>query len=134
MTNQPEAEPQENWGPLEVDLFASTLTNQLERFFRWRTGPEAEALDAFNHNWGVLRRSYTNPPWNQEGRVLSIVCDPGSDSPSVEVKPWCPTLLEIVVDFPTSHQDLNTLRMHSRGDASISRLVYPRYCNQDKEI
>ena len=39
---------QEKWGPLEVDMFASRLTTQLERFFSWRPDPEADALDAFN--------------------------------------------------------------------------------------
>lgn len=73
-------------------------------------------------------------PGGKSAEQSVSVSHPGSDSPSVEVKPWCPTLLEIVVDFPTSHQNLNTPRMHSRGDASISRLVYPRHCNQDKVI
>ena len=45
---------QRKWGPLEVDTFASRLTTQLKRFFSWRPDPEAEALDAFNENWGNL--------------------------------------------------------------------------------
>ena len=65
---------QQKWGPLEVDMFASRLTAQLKRFFSWRPDPEAEALDAFNQNWGNLQgRSYANPPWNLVGRVLNRV-------------------------------------------------------------
>ena len=65
---------QRKWGPLEVDTFASRLTTQLKRFFSWRPDPEAEALDAFNQNWGNLQgRGYANPPWNLVGRVLNRV-------------------------------------------------------------
>ena len=32
------------------------------RFFSWRPDPEAEALDAFNQDWGSLQgRAYANP-------------------------------------------------------------------------
>ena len=59
------AQIQDRWGPLEVDLFASRLTTQLERFFSWRPDPEAEALDAFNQDWTILHgKGYANPPWN----------------------------------------------------------------------
>ena len=61
-------------GPTEVDMFASRLTTQVKRFFSWRPDPEAEALDAFNQNWGNLQgRGYANPPWNLVGRVLNRV-------------------------------------------------------------
>ena len=33
-------------GPLEIDLFASRLTKQLQRFYSWRPDPEAESTDA----------------------------------------------------------------------------------------
>ena len=38
----------QQWGPLEVDLFASRLSNQLTRYFSWRPDPLAEATDAFS--------------------------------------------------------------------------------------
>ena len=40
-------------GPMEVDLFASWLTNQLPRFFSWRPDPLAEATDAFLQDWTI---------------------------------------------------------------------------------
>jgi len=40
---------QETFGPLNVDLFASRLTH---RFFSWRLDPLAEAVDAFQQDWG----------------------------------------------------------------------------------
>ena len=38
----------QQWGPLEVDLLASRLSNQLPRYFSWRPDPLAEATDAFS--------------------------------------------------------------------------------------
>ena len=46
-----------------VNLFASRLTTQLQRFFSWRPDPEAEALDAFSQDWTQLQgKTYSNPP------------------------------------------------------------------------
>ena len=46
--------------PLEVDLFASRLTHQLPHYFSWRPDPLAEAMDAFQQNWGPLT-GFANP-------------------------------------------------------------------------
>ena len=43
------------WGPLDVDLFASRLTAQLPRFYSWRPDPQAEAIDAFSQDWGMVK-------------------------------------------------------------------------------
>ena len=48
------------WGPLEIDLFASRLTYQLPRYFSWRPDPHAEATDAFTQDWSKTR-GYANP-------------------------------------------------------------------------
>ena len=96
---------QTKWGPLEVDIFASRLTTQLERFFSWRPDPEAEAVDAFNQDWDLLQgRGYANPPWSLVGRVLNKVqhqrVTPVLVAPVWKSQPWYPKLLEMVMDFP----------------------------------
>ena len=63
---------------LKVDLFASSLTFRLERFFNWRPDPLAEATDAFQQNWTMIL-SNTNPPWNLVGRVLNLVEQQGAE-------------------------------------------------------
>ena len=40
------------FGPLEVDLFASRLSAQLPTFFSWRPDPLSQSTDAFLHDWG----------------------------------------------------------------------------------
>ena len=93
---------QDRWGPLEVDMFASRLTTQLERFFSWRPDPEAEA---FNQDWTNLhRRGYASPPWNLVGRVLNRMRQQKIThilvAPVWKSQPWYPALLEMMVDFP----------------------------------
>ena len=94
----------QRWGPLEVDMFASRLTTQLERFFSWRPDPEAEVLDAFNWS-SIPGRGYANPPWNLVGRVLNTVRQLQVTlvlvAPVWKSQPWYPILLEMLVDFPT---------------------------------
>lgn len=59
---------------MEVDMFASRLTTQLERFFSWGKDLEAGALDVFKENWSALHeRGYANLPWSMVGRVLNQV-------------------------------------------------------------
>ena len=48
------------WGPLEVDLFASHLSYQLDHFFSWRPDPLAEATNAYQQDWAPVK-GYVNP-------------------------------------------------------------------------
>ena len=60
------------FGPLEVDLFATHLSTQCQRFFSWRPDPYAEATDVFLQTWTHLK-GYANPPWNLIGYTISQV-------------------------------------------------------------
>ena len=60
------------FGPLEVDLFATRLSTQCQRYFNWRPDPYAEATDGFLQNWSHLE-GYANPPWNLIGKAISQV-------------------------------------------------------------
>ena len=91
------------YGPLEVDLFASRLTNQCRRFFSWRPDPLAEATDAFCQSW-VGMKVYANPPWNLISRVLAKTQTQGADltlvAPVWKAQPWYAVLLSMLVDWP----------------------------------
>lgn len=56
-----------DWRAMDIDLFASRLTNQLPTYFSWRPDP---ATDAFTQSWSNMK-AYANPPWNLIGRVLA---------------------------------------------------------------
>ena len=91
------------WGPLEVDLFASRLSTRLPRFFSWRADPEAEATDAFYHDWSKML-GYAHPPWCLVARVLTKAQMEGATvilvTPLWQSQPWFPTLLDMLIDFP----------------------------------
>jgi len=87
---------------VEVDLFASQLTHQLPRFFSWRPDPQAEAVDAFQQDWGQLK-GYANPPWCLVGRVLNKVRSQEAQlilvAPVWKGQSWYPVLLGMLRDF-----------------------------------
>ena len=79
------------YGPLEVDLFASRLTNQCRCYFSWRPDPFAEATDAFLQDWRIMR-GFANPPWNLVPRVLRKAQSQEADviliAPIWKTQPW----------------------------------------------
>ena len=95
---------QAQMGPCKVDLFASHLTKQLPWFYSWRPDPEAEGVDAFNHDWSQTR-GFANPPWyliprclaqlkRQKARIVLI-------TPLWNTQPWYPILLELLAQMAT---------------------------------
>ena len=42
------------WGTPELDMFASRLNKQIDRFVSWKNDPEAESIDAFSLNWSGI--------------------------------------------------------------------------------
>ena len=89
--------------PLEVDLFATCLSTQCQRYFNWRPDPHAEATDAFFQNWTHLK-GYANPPWNLIGKAISQVQSQQARivlvAPVWRTQPWYPILLFTLIDYP----------------------------------
>ena len=56
------------WGPLETDLFADRLNAQTTRYFSWKQDPLAAGTDAFLWQWN--ERCYAFPPFCLIGRCL----------------------------------------------------------------
>ena len=108
----------QQWGSLEVDLFASRLSNQLPRYFSWRPDPLAEATDAFSQQWQQFR-GYAYPDrqssLSSEGPTDSG--DPGG--PSMEG----PTL----VSSPTG----NALQLSSAASSTAKPVPANLQCRSD---
>ena len=77
---------QTQFGPLDIDLFASRLTKQLPTYFSWRPDPQALETDAFSMNWEGLK-AYANPPWHLISRVLCQVREQAATIKIVLVAP-----------------------------------------------
>ena len=107
------------YGPLEVDLFASRLTNQCRRYFSWRPDPFAEATDAFLQDWRNTK-GFANPPWNQISRVLIKTQVQGAEvvlvAPVWKAQPWYALLISMLVDWPRLLPKQST-RTHLESEA-----------------
>lgn len=60
------------FGPFDIDLFATRLNTQCPQFFSWKPDPEAIAFDALIQSWD-FKSMYAFPPFSLTGRVLRKV-------------------------------------------------------------
>jgi hypothetical protein len=107
----------QKWGPLDIDLFASRLTFQLDHYVSWRPDPSAIHTDAFTLNWATFR-GYAFPPFAMIGRCLQLIQSQKVEhlvlvAPIWPTQAWYPILLELCIDFPLllpTRDDLLTQR------------------------
>ena len=98
------SEQDNKWGPVDIDLFASHLTNQLPRFVSWKPDPLSEAVDAFSLQWNKVK-CYAFPPFCLLGRCHSQVLRQQVPrlvlvAPVWKTQPWYPLLLDLLIDLP----------------------------------
>ena len=93
----------QQWGPLEVHLFASRFSAQLPLFYSWRPDPEVEATDAFAQDWSA-NRGYAHPPWCLITWVLFKVQAQQASlvlvAPVWPTQVWLTVLVSMLVDIP----------------------------------
>ena len=92
------------WGPLNIDLFASCLTFQLDQYVSWRPDPSAVHTDAFTLDWATFRGN-AFPPFSVTGRCLQLVQSQRVEhlvivTPVWPTQTWYPLLLTLCIDFP----------------------------------
>ena len=102
----------DTFGVPEVDLFATRLNNQVEKYVAWHPEPEAWAVDAFSVPWDDLQ-FYAFPPFSLIGRVLSKVVQEEAQGilvvPLWTTQPWFPHLLKLLIDHPRVVQPCRNL-------------------------
>ena len=57
------------FGTPDIDLFASRLNKQLDKFMSWKPDPLAVAVDALSETWAGMF-TYAFPPFNMISKVL----------------------------------------------------------------
>lgn len=107
------------WGPLDVDLFVSRLTFQLEKYFSWTPDPGAHAVNAFLQCWSDLR-GYAFSPFAMIQRVLQKV---RQDQRSLILithfwpsQAWFPTTLELASSSPFLIPAVKGLLTNAEGE------------------
>ena len=136
---------QENFGVLEIDLFASRINKKYEKYASWKPDPFSVIVDAFSANWACLK-FYAFPPFSM---VLACVQKIRAEQatgvlvvPLWITQPWFPIVMRMLVQPPivsplnslflsyqkeTKHQQHKNLRMmacHLSGDITKSKAFH----------
>ena len=97
-----------------IDLFASRINRQMEKFVSYRPDPEAVAIDAFSINWSNLT-FYAFPPFNCVGRVLQKIANEKATGilvvPDWPNQIWFNTLLDMTINEVTFLPRKNLLQL-----------------------
>ena len=88
----------DTFGTLEIDLFASWINRQTEKYVSWKPEPEAFAVDAFSINWRH-HFIYIFPPFSLLTKVIKKLCQDQATGilvfPVWLTQPWYPQALEL---------------------------------------
>lgn len=92
------------WQTPEIDLFASRLNFQVEKFCSWEPDPQSEFVNAFTFDWEQFHFIYAFPPFSLLSRCIrKIKTDKASGlviTPYWPTQVWFPFLMEILIDNP----------------------------------
>ena len=100
----------------DIDLFASRLNHQLDRFVSWFPEPRSFHTNAFSVDWNIFC-PYLFPPFNMVGKVLNKLATDKVDKaiivcPFWRSQAWFPLLLDQLCSFPVRlprHRNVLTL-------------------------
>ena len=91
----------------DIDLFASRLNYQLQKYVSWKPDPEASFIDAFSIDWGKIY-FYAFPPFSLVGHcVQKIVKEKARGiliAPLWTTQAWFTQCLKLMVAEPTALQ------------------------------
>lgn len=87
----------------KLDLFASRINNQLDKYVSWKPDPGAFAVDAFTLDWST-DTFYAFPPFSLLGRVVQKIEQDQAEGiviiPNWPSQPWYPQVMRLVVTAP----------------------------------
>lgn len=90
-------------GKPTVDLFATRLNTQLNRFISWSPDPDAEKINAFSFAWNI-DYYYLFPPFSLISRCVQKINRDHTDClmilPLWPTQIWYSAVMELLVDFP----------------------------------
>ena len=96
----------------DVDLFASRLNHQVDKYVSWTPDPDSMAVDAFSVSWSNIN-FYAYPPFSIVGAAISkIVQDRATGImiiPYWTSQYWYPTMQSLLVKDPIILPQIKTL-------------------------
>ena len=110
----------------EVDLFASRLNFQLDRYVSWKPDPWALAVDAFTLDWSSYV-FYAFPPFSVLGRVVQKIQEDMAEGilliPNWPTQPWFPKVMRLLVKEPLLLPKKNQLLQLPYNKTAVHPLV-----------
>ena len=93
------------FGQPDIDIFASRLNAQLDKYISWRPDPDAIAIDAFSQDWSTFDLPYLFPPFSVIARTLAQARRTTIQRalliiPMWPTQPWWPAALRMAVAQP----------------------------------
>ena len=130
------------FGEFDIDLFASLLNAQCNKYCAWKLDPNAEFIDAFSKVWNNFNNPYAFPPFSvlaiclqkitqERARVLLI-------APVWPTQVWFPKMMRMLIAPPVilplgvlslpfkkemvhkQHKTLRLMACHLSGQSSLS--------------
>ena len=93
----------EIWGHPDVDMFASRLNKQVDRFVSWHPDPDCIAVDAFSLTWSN-ELIYAFPPFSLIGRLVQKLRQDQGEmvlvAPVWLTQGWFTAVMELLIDLP----------------------------------
>ena len=129
----------------DIDLFASRLNYQVEKFVSWFPEPGAFRYDAFSFSWAEFA-PYIFPPFALVARCLNKIIEDRVSRVLIVIphwvsQPWFPMLLSMLVSFPIRiprHKDILVLphngQMHPLRRLSLVALVVSGIPSETEEF
>ena len=91
------------FGKPNIDLFATRLNTQLNRFVSWHPDPDAEKINAFSMPWSS-EYYYLFPPFSLISRCIQKINNDRTDCliilPLWPTQIWYSAMLELLIDCP----------------------------------
>lgn len=86
-----------------IDMFASRLNKQVDRFVSWKPDPEAEAINAFSLCWSDVL-IYAFPPFSLVGRTVQKLREDKGEmilvAPLWITQYWYPAVMQLLIEVP----------------------------------
>ena len=99
-------------GTPDIDLFASRLNTQLEKFCAWKPDPDASFIDAFSIDWSEYK-CYMFPPFSLLGRCVKKVQYDKTTAilvaPLWPTQAWFSQTMQMLIDTPIMVQTRDNL-------------------------
>ena len=116
----------------DIDLFASRVNNQMERYVSYRPDPGAVAIDAFSLSWKTLN-FYAFPPFSVIGRTVQKIQQERATGilvvPDWPTQPWYPVLNKLLCSPPVRLHGRHRLLLLPSEPQAIHPLIQKRHLN-----